>query len=134
MGIPRTLWEVKASNMNGYSLKTGYLLMLKHGLMGTFPALISQNEELFVCLDKKLLQKVWEKLPLREAALNELQLYTNSSIGFNVSVGDHTTPIRVLSEEDFIELCERENQPFKWAPGLINLKSSSKIKSPFDED
>lgn len=133
MGAPKTLREVKEQGLTGYELKTGYLLILQHGLMGTFPALIAENEELFVCIDKQLLEKVWERLPKRPARVIELQMYVNNAdgIGFNVGVGDRAEPISILSEERFATIIENSEDVFKWAPGLISLKDPGEIKSPF---
>lgn len=128
---PKTLGEVKEQRLSGYELKTGYLLVLKHGLMGTFPALIAEGDELFVCTDKQLLEMVWEKIQKRPARVIELQLYANEAegVGFNVGVGDNAESIAILSRERFDALTEKE-EAFKWAPGLLSLKEE-KVVSPF---
>jgi hypothetical protein len=133
MKKPKNLGEVKEGKFTGYELKTGYLLILKHDLMGTFPALIAENNELFVCTDKQLLEKVWEKLPKRPARVIELQLYANSDegIGFDVRIGDEAQPIGILSEEEFHALVKDKKDAFKWAPGLISLKKEARVSSPF---
>jgi hypothetical protein len=132
MKEPITLGDVKRSGQDGYELKTGYLLLLKHGLMGTFPALISEDNELFICTDIEVLKKVWELLPKREAEVRELNLYANLSekIGFNVEIGDHAESIRILTEEDFQAISVRD-KPFKWQSGLLSLKDESNVASPF---
>jgi hypothetical protein len=132
MKTPKSLKEVKEKGLAGYELKTGYLLILSHGLMGTFPALITENDELFICTDKQLLEKVWDKIEKRPARVIELQLYANNAegIGFNVGVGDDAEPISILSEEKFNALIERKNA-FKWSPGLLSLKDEGEVKSPF---
>lgn len=130
---PKSLREVKEQKLSGYELKTGYLLILKHELMGTFPALISKNDELFVCTNKQLLEKVWEKIEKRPARIIELQLYANENenVGFNVIVGDRAEPISILSEERFNALVESNEDAFEWAPGLLSLRDEGEIASPF---
>ena len=126
------LREVKEKRLSGYELKTGYLLILKHGLMGTFPALIAEGDELFVCTDKKILEMVWEKIEKRPARAIELQLFVNEAegIGFNVGIGDDAEPITILSKEKFDALTEKKDA-FEWAPGLLSLKEEEKVVSPF---
>lgn len=133
MTVPKNLGEVKGKRMAGYELMTGYYLELSHGLMGAFPALISEGEELFVCIDKKLLEKVWEKLPKRKARVSLIQLYANltEKVGYNVRVGDEAEPIHILSEEEFDALANRE-EPFMWSPGLGSLRGAVDVRSPFE--
>lgn len=131
MGL--TLGKVKKEGLPGYQLKTGYLLVLKNGLAGTFPALISRNYQLFICTDKKILEKVWEKIKKRPAKVVEVQFYANESegIGFDVNMGDPAEAITILSEEKFNELVETLDIPFKWAPGWFYLTVRDQIESPF---
>jgi hypothetical protein len=133
MTVPKNLGEVKSKRLAGYELMTGYYLELSHGLMGAFPALISEEEELFVCTDKKLLEKVWEKLPKRKARVSLIQLYVNltEKVGYNVLVGNEAEPIHVLSEEEFDSLKDRV-EPFMWSPGLGSLRGGVDVKSPFE--
>lgn len=132
MKKPRTLGEVKNLRLPGYELRTGYLLVLKHGLMGTFPALIAQNDELFVCTDMLVLHKVWENIEKKSARILELQLYANEAegIGYDVSIGDRAEPIGILSRERFDVLISKK-YPFKWAPGLLSLREEINVNSPF---
>lgn len=132
MTVLTSLREVKEQQLTGYELKTGYLLILKHGLMGTFLALITEGKELFICTDKYLLEKVWEKIEKRPARIIELQLYANEteSIGFNVGVGDEAEPISIFSEERFNALVSSREDAFRWSPGLMSLKEEE-IVSPF---
>lgn len=129
---PKSLREVKDQRLAGYELKTGYLLVLKHGLMGTFPALIAEGNELFICTDRQLLEKVWDKIEKRPARIVELQLYANEteSVGFNVGVGDDAMPISILSEKRFNVLAKSGEYAFKWAPGLLSLENEV-VVSPF---
>lgn len=134
MMVPKNLREVKEQSLAGYQLKTGYALILKHGCMGTFPALIADAgpHAIVVCTDRKVLEKVWEKLPKQPARLIELQLYVNDeeAVGFNVEVGNDAEPMSILNEELFAELAAREGA-FKWASGLVSLSDEQDIQSPF---
>lgn len=134
MEKPKNLGEVKRGRLPGYELKTGYALLLKHGLMGTFPALYFDREEPVVCVDRQLLAKVWQKLPKREARILEMQLYVNvaEKIGFDVSIGDQAEPLYILSEAEFEDRMNREEEPFKWAPGLLSLRDEREVCSPFE--
>lgn len=136
MATPKNLREVKEGNSDGYKLMTGYCLALTHGLMGFFPALISEKlkkDGLFVCVDKGVLEKVWERIEKREAHLIEKQLYisVDKCIAFDTSIGDSAEPIHVLSEDEFNELI-KEDDPFMWAPGLFSLKDEGEVESPFN--
>jgi hypothetical protein len=130
--IPKNLGEVKEKDLDGYNLKGGYFLQLKHELFGSFPALISKDNKFFACMNKELLKKVWELLPKRKAVITEIDLYANieENICFPLTCGDNTKPIHILNEKEMDSLSEKEN-PFKWASGLIGLKKED-VTSPFD--
>ncbi|NTW22701.1 hypothetical protein HGA34_04155 [Candidatus Falkowbacteria bacterium] len=133
MQKPTTMGEAREQGLEGYEAIPGYLLILKHGLMGTFPALVSEGLELFICTDLEVLKKVWELLPKRQAKLLELNLLANLSekIAFNAEIGDEGRAIRILAEEDF-EALSRQPDAFMWSPGLLSLTGEGVVPSPFN--
>ncbi|MCK5285923.1 MAG: hypothetical protein KAJ58_01705 [Candidatus Pacebacteria bacterium] len=132
MTIPKNLGEVMREDLSGYKLKKGYFLRLKHGLMGTFPAIITEGEKFFVCINKDLLKQVWGLLPKRNATVTELLLYVNleKNLCFSSGAGDNAEPIHILSEKEFETLSGIKGS-FIWASGLFDLTRGEVIDSPF---
>ncbi len=124
--------EAKERGLEGYGTMPGHVLVLKHGLMGAFPALIREGLGLFICTDLEVLKKVWELLPKRQAKLLELELCANlaEKVAFNPQLGDEAQPIRILDEEDFRIISSRPDA-FMWSPGLLSLDGEGEVLSPF---
>jgi len=120
--MPEKLGDGMDKDLAGFQQVQAHFLQLSHGLMGFFPALVRETEEIVVCLDKKLLVKVMEQLPKRESQFGDFQMLANTKDGYGFEAGNHngkeTKPLRILSEEEF-EKRIIEEKPFKWAPGLI---------------
>ncbi|PLX27266.1 hypothetical protein C0583_04510 [Candidatus Parcubacteria bacterium] len=121
--IPKKLGEVMDKDLAGFQQVQAHFLELSHGLMGFFPALVRETEDIVVCLDKKLLIQVMERLPKRKSKFGEFQMLANIDNGYGFEVGNHngkeTKPLRILSEEEFEKRIQEEEKPFKWAPGLV---------------
>lgn len=121
--MPEKLGDVMDKDLAGFKQVQAHFLQLSHGLMGFFPALIRETEEIVVCLDKKLLVKVMEQLPKRKSQFGDFQMLANTKDGYGFEVGNHngkeTKPLRILSEEEFEKRITEEEEPFKWAPGLV---------------
>jgi len=112
-------------------------MQLKHGLMGQFPALFSHTMEPFICVDRELLKKVWERLPRKKAEIIEILIlfHPGSNTCFSLEGRGKerlkTEPLTVLTEEDLTEMTAVEGaEPFKWAPGLISFTDKSHISPP----
>lgn len=123
-------------DLAGWQLVTAYLLQLKHGLMGFFPAVFGDNNEPFVCLDPELVLEIGRLLPARRCEVVTIRVLANPALGiaFDLSVVARTgrpdaddTHIVVLTRERFAELtADPAARPFEWAPGLIGGQMSHK--------
>jgi hypothetical protein len=134
---PKTLKDVMGNDLTGFQVVKAYFLELEHGLMGFVPAIIKKNKEMVVCLDKSLLEKVWNLLPRRKAKVVEaiLLVKMDGSFGFDIrnENKEDTDPIHILSEKEFNGLTEGGgDSPFGWAPGLLGLKKDDRVPSPFE--
>ena len=101
MTVPKNLGEVRDELLNGYELTNGYYLQLQHSTILVLPALIKGELEPFVCVDRALLKKVWERMPKRHARVTEVLLYANvaKNIAFSILLGDEAEPLHILSEK-----------------------------------
>ncbi len=134
--IPATLGDVMNKDLSGFQQIQVYYLELEHGLMGFFPALISETGEIVVCLNKELLEKVKKLLPRRRCKQGQLQILANTEgcYGFEVGnpSGDKTKPLHILTEKEFTQRSSEE-RPFKWAPGLVsNDMDADEFKETLD--
>ncbi|MFA5358216.1 MAG: hypothetical protein WC310_00115 [Patescibacteria group bacterium] len=128
-------------DLTGWKLATAYLLELKHGLMGFFPAEmidVDGKEDMFLCLDKDLLLQVAKLLPPRQSVMTEFMVLVNESLGLAFDLGilqrkifrDEPVKdnhIKVLTRQRFEELKagSKDKKPFKWTSGLIGNDMSS---------
>jgi len=133
---PQKLGDLFNRNLDGWQITYAHFLQLEHGLMGIFPALIAENEDLFAVLDKKSLRKVWDHVDRRSAKITSLLVLANPqvNIAFNLDgyvEKDQTRPLRILATKELDELCQKE-KPFEWAPGLLQLKDLPVTDPDFD--
>lgn len=121
---PANLGEVMNKDLAGFQQVEAYFLKLSHGLVGFFPALISETEEMVVCLDHALAAKVMEKLPPRESQIVKMQILANIEGNFGFEMGNEISqnalPLHILTAEEFNQRVEQEKQPFKWTSGIIS--------------
>lgn len=121
--VPKTLGEVMDKDLAGFQQVEAHYLQLSHGLMGFFPALISETGEIVICLDRELLVKVMEKLPKRRSRIDKLQILANIPGQFGFEVGNpngkDTQSLHILTAEEFEQRVQQDKKPFKWAPGLV---------------
>ena len=125
-GTPENLAELLNVNQQGYELRTGYSLQLKHGLMGYFPALYKGTRNIVVTLDHQIMQEVWKTLSPRRSQLDESQFYVNEQtgvcypmLGTSKYEQEESKPIVFLTKDEFQQLIAADPHPFEWAPGLI---------------
>ena len=78
---------LKLSNLDGFRIKEGYWVELRHGLMGTLPALISATNEPFFCLSRDNIEKALSYLPSKGYKINKTLLLVNEEkrIAFDLS-------------------------------------------------
>lgn len=125
-GVPANLAELIGGPHEGYVLKWGYVLQLKHGLMGYFPAIVKNTKLQILSTDVELLKRVWKMLTPRQSEMTACLLYLNEKlqIAFPVLGTDQfylkeSQPLRLFLQADFDELTVGGKNPFGWAPGLV---------------
>ena len=123
-------------NLNNWQLSYCYSLKLVHGLMGHFPAIDVESNDTVFTFDKKVISDVWKSLSPRESRLCKSLALVNvdSSVAIGINIleaiqsnryfhDDYKDPelmYSVKSKKDYDLLCQKHEQPFKWAPGLIS--------------
>ncbi len=118
-------------DLGGWRIAEGYWAQLAHGLMGTFPALLCESlkseGELFVCLDKSVLEEALQFLPRRNFKISKNLVVANetSELAFDLTalndqrdIGRESEPIRLLTANGLLTKSDRRF--FKWAPGLVS--------------
>ncbi len=126
MEIPTTLKGLLEKEANNeFKLAVGYFAELKHGLMGNFPAIENESEEMVITTDFELLKQVCAMLTPRPFKFGTQLIYVNRETGIAYSILStdakklgESTPFQTLTRTRFQELIKKE-KPFKWAPGLV---------------
>ena len=125
-------------NLDGWRLCEGYYIQLKHGLMGTFPALVSKTGKDFVCLSEETVKKAVSFLSDRPYRADPLLLLVNEKEKIAFMVADvegkwrynsdqrgyepedriqyDSASLAILTEED---LRDMKAHDLKWAAGLV---------------
>ncbi|MFC1594802.1 hypothetical protein ACFL3E_00020 [Patescibacteria group bacterium] len=128
-GTPNTLSEVMSKDLAGFQLVKAYNAELKHGLMGFFPAIFKDNDDIVVCIDVNLLKKVCELLTPRKMKISGFLALVNieQRFGFDIRNDNEekTKPLHILTEEEFTRRTTAEEEPFRWTPGLIGPDMTS---------
>ena len=140
------------SNLDGWRIVEGYFIELKHGLMGTFPALISETGKDFVCLSEEDVKKAFSLLPKRPYIANNMLLLINEKEKVAFLMADvegqwknnfyqknlkpkyrrhyDSESARILTKEDLENMKVGD---LKWAPGLVGPgMSSEEFKETLD--
>jgi hypothetical protein len=133
---------IALSDQSGWRISEGYYIQLKHGLMGTFPAIISKTGNDFVCLTQEDVTKVVSLLPKRPYEATNTLFYINEKekIAFILSdLGEkwrlnsyeknceyrenyESKSVVLLTKEDVEKM---KSGDLKWAPGLIGPTMSA---------
>ena len=119
---------MQLDSLDGWQLRTGYWAELKHGLMGTFPALTREDKKPFMCLDIKILANILEKhlthrrfkinSPLVLASVTEdIAFCLNTMVDMH-NLGRVSEPFALVGSDKLMRL-KKADDPFLWAPGLI---------------
>ena len=107
-------------DLAGWQIMPCYYLELEHSLMGSFPAIRTQDNVIILVTDKALLKKVWDRLPPRSARINKLPkclVHAETGITFLLG-GQHFDwrnlyPLKIFSSTE-IDCLDNIN----WRPGL----------------
>lgn len=112
-------------NLSDFRIGMGYWLELKHGLMGTFPALTTKDDEPFFCLNEDAVRKALSLLSKRSFRINKTLLLINEKkkTAFDLLVvvrrwdrGEESESAPIFTEDD---LGGMKVGDLKWAPGLV---------------
>lgn len=135
LGVPKTLFELLKGNWQaeGYEIKKVYFLELEHGLMGFFPAIFSSDyDRIIFTSDLCLLERVWQIIEPRRVHVREEIAYVNTEIGIMYldtsypEDRENQEPQKLLIVSEFEDIVKKEQEPFRWAPGLIGKVSFEK--------
>lgn len=115
-------------SLDGFKNETCYILQLTHGLAGFFPALINgpEGEDRFiVCTDKAVLEDVralLDKKRKRKSHITDHQmlLHVEKQLAFDKGLDD-PEDLPVLTRDKFDCLVAENEEPFRWAPGLLSF-------------
>lgn len=127
LNVPLTLFELLKGDWQseGYKLVKVYYVELKHGLMGCFPAVfINDKKRIVFTTDLKLLEQVWQKLPPRKSKIVQFTGYVNELTGIfyedvDPPLNEDKEPAKLLTSSELEDLLKSDENPFKWAFGLI---------------
>jgi len=111
---------------DNWLIKPVYYLELVHGLWGFFPAIITESERIIITLDEDLLRRILEELPPRDSKINSVLFYVNKTeeVGYpadNYTKDEKASAFLLITQKEFKLLIQKNRNPFKWTPGLINL-------------
>lgn len=126
------LHQLLKTELNDWTLRSGYYLQLDHGLMGVFPALMRHTRKVVVCLREDLIRNVAAHLPARpfKVSYDSFLVNEKTRVAFSLS-GLSSIPeeafkrgvCRLLTDEEFQVLVgKRRQSPFMWAPGLLRIR------------
>lgn len=126
-GTPENLKELIDAGSDGWKIRWGYSLQLKHGLMGYFPALYAGTDQVVASLDKAVIEEVWRSLSPRSSKLDVSLFYVNEQTGVGYAIEGvedyflrRSVPFRFLTRERLDEMKKAQGEKlFRWAPGLI---------------
>ncbi|MFH1667719.1 MAG: hypothetical protein ABH884_01685 [Candidatus Komeilibacteria bacterium] len=125
-GKPLKLGDIQNKDLAGWQHTTGHFAQLAHGLMGAFPVVINETDEMVICTDKVVLLDVLEKLRIREFNFGELPMLVSPDKKFGfIMARDNvkdTEATHILTREEFETRVVNEEEPFHWPYGLISLK------------
>jgi len=131
-GIPSNLAELAGKSLDGFTLTVAYIIELSHGLMGFFPAIVSETDEMVVMVDRELMERVWKMLTPRKSNLVHMAVLYNEELGVVYTLAPSSShlkgmralassePIPIMNEKRFEQLTADDAKPFKWVPGLVN--------------
>lgn len=124
--VPANLKDLLDSKVPGYELKPAYFLILDHGCMGAFPALINGTDRVILTTDADLIHDVWKTMTPRKSKIGTIDYYSNEefSLGFPVLGSsdydnERSKPQHILTRSEFESLTCDGRAAFHWAPGLV---------------
>jgi hypothetical protein len=129
------LSELAGRDLAGYRLAKCFFMELDNSLMGTFPVLISKYKEPFLCETKDIVKKVAALLKPRRIKIGVVWTLYNPTEGYGFGLSDFKISrqcLLVINEARFNDISQEED-PFKWAPGLL-LPVAGPTREEFDKD
>jgi hypothetical protein len=131
--MPKKFGDIVGQDLSGWMVMTVYYLKLTTTTMGQFRAVVKGSDGVIIMTtDRKLLERVYKRLPRRSAKVSEALaiVHTVSGIGFQVenSYGVETEALSVFSEEKINALLEEGS--VAWEPGLLSFENEKHIAEP----
>lgn len=128
--LPPHLGELLRGKHEGFALKVCFYLRIKHGLMGTFPAILKGTKIVLTSPDKESILRVWKSLMPRNSELVADSWMVNEKVGVayrmssDASERMRSNPQKIFSKDEIEALFAKDPNPFKWAPGLFGADVS----------
>lgn len=127
MSEKKRVKDLLGQDLAGYKLTECYYLELKHGLMGTFPAIYNDGTgDVILTPDIEVIQEVEKKLEDRPHKMGSILCLVSSgdenAHAFSLAASEilEGKRIRILTWQGYVMLeAATGTNPFKWAPGLI---------------
>lgn len=128
--LPRNLEELLKKVPDSFELKMCHFLRIKHGLMGTFPAILKDTEVMVITTDKDSIIRIWKSLKPRRSEIVTEVCMVNEQLGVCYTMASdefdqtQSKPLKLFSKKDIEESFASNKQPFRWAPGLFGAEIS----------
>jgi hypothetical protein len=123
--LPRHLEELLRAKSEDFNLAVCYILRIKHGLMGEFPAILKDSRIAVITPDKDAIVRIWSSLSPRDSEIisDFWMIYPKIGVGYRMchdrSEQKQSKPYKIFSKEEIDLLFANTKKPFAWAPGLI---------------
>lgn len=128
--LPCNLKELLELGREDFSLKNCYYLRIKHGCAGEFPAIVKNTRIMVITADKSSILRVWGSLFPENSEIVTSAWLVNDKIGVGYYMAggvveqEQSRPYKIFSVGEVIEYFAKEEEPFRWAPGLIGARIS----------
>lgn len=124
--MSQTLEEVVTGDQAGFELRFCYYLQIKHGLMGFFPAIITETEKIVLVLDSDLIAPIWGSLDPKRSEVVKGLFYVNKQTGAAFSMSGEAwkelfsfESWQILSRSEFERITANGARPFCWVAGIL---------------
>jgi hypothetical protein len=128
------LGDIMGKEIESWRVGWIFFLELDHRLMGTFPAILTEDTDVIIVVaEKPLLRKVWEGVPRRRSRISKVMAVYNLELGIAFDIrnprNERTQPLRVFSADE-VESLAAQSGAFKWAPGMMSMEDESHVPPP----
>ena len=126
--LPSHLEELLKGGREGFTLQICYLLVIKHGLMGTFPAILKDTKIVVITPDKDSIVRVWRSLRPTDSRIivDSWMVSDELGVGYRMcsesSERAESRPHKIFAKAEIEGLFAKKKQPFEWTPGLFGAE------------